>query len=194
MIAPVVNGYLVVDSPPVEFPYRGVDRQPWDLIESHYYERRLPEYLSNVFERIRSVENRGFWWPVCSSRSSAEAFLSYTENQGRPSEIVGVWSPYLQSLDQRVAVVDENVVTVGLDIVAVGEWSLLRCLQEVADRGAMDTLAQAINPYGLLHDKADVHRVEELYRTLSEAGFVEPIADPTSDLPVEPVTIFLLKC
>jgi hypothetical protein len=122
------------------------------------------------------------------------ALLKYTESQGCSSEIVGVWSPYLELVGgKESAIADENVMAAGVDVISVGEWSLLRCLQEVADRGAVKSLAQLLNPYGLLNDAADVRRVEELYRTLSEAGIVEPIADPDSGLPVEPVSIFLLR-
>jgi hypothetical protein len=194
MTAPIVNGYVVVDSPRVDFSYRGVDRQPWDLVEAHYYEGRLPEHLCTIFERIRSAENRGFWWPVSRSRSAAEALLKYTESQGCSSEIVGVWSPYLELVGGKEgSITNESVMVVGVDIIAVGEWSLLRCLQEVTDRGAAKSLAQLLNPYGLLNDAADVRHIEELYRTLSGIGIVEPIADPNSGLPVEPVSMFLLK-
>src|SRR4051812_23571261 len=49
-----MSGYIVVNSPRSGTQYRGVDREPWDLIEAHYYDRRLSQNLSRDFERIRS--------------------------------------------------------------------------------------------------------------------------------------------
>jgi len=194
MTTPIVNGYVVVDSSCVDLSYRGVDRQPWDLVETHYYERQLPEQLRTIFERIRSAENRGLWWPVSRSRWAAMALLKYTESHGCSSEIVGVWSPYLELVGgDKGPAADENVRAIGVDVISVGEWSLLRCLQEVTDRGATRSLAQLLNPYGLLSDAADFHHIEELYQTLSRIGIVESIADRNCGLPVEPVNIFLLK-
>lgn len=186
-----VSGYFVVDAPRAETPYRGIDRQPWDLVESHYYARQLPHDLLHEFERIRSAEHRGLWWPICTSRAAAAVLLEYSESQGRRSELVAVWSPYLGLVLGDGAAPDPEIVPVGIDVVTVGEWSLLRALQECPRTSGGNAVRELLNPYGLLSNASDVRVVEETYRALAEEGVVEPIAEANSGLPVEAVTIFL---
>lgn len=184
-----ISGYVVVDAPKIGARYRGIDRQPWELVDLHYCTKVLPPEVLYEYSRMQSLTTRGLWWPVCSSAEVAERLLAYSEEEGRPSEVVAVWSPYLDTIHGSSTLDGEQVVPIGVDVVAVGEWSLLGALE---DCDAIEGVRALLNSYGLLSDAANVGVVEDAYRALVKEGVVEPIADAASGLPVEGVAVFLV--
>ncbi|WNG40967.1 hypothetical protein F0U61_50175 [Archangium violaceum] len=190
---PDVSGYIVVDKPRQEFPYRGVDRKPWEVVAGHFYEGRLPKEERSKFEQIKLREPRGFWLPVSREIGAAHELLAYSIANGAPCELIAVSSPYLSSLRFRAEASGRTLFRLGTDVISVGEWSLLKILQEHVLQDPSHPLPFILNEHGLLRDGRDVGTVESLYREWAELGRVEPIADVASGLPVEPVDVFLLE-
>lgn len=188
-----VNGYIVVDKPQHGFIYRGVDRNPWEVVTDHFYEGRLPKEERSRFEHISLHEPHDLWWPVSREIGAAHELLAYSIANGPPCELIAVSSPYLSSLRFRAETSGRPLHFLGTDVISVGEWSLLKILQEHVLEDPSHPLPFILNEHGLLRDGRDVGKVEVLYREWAELGRVEPIADVASGLPVEPVDVFLLE-
>jgi hypothetical protein len=180
------NGYLVVRNQGTR--YRGPDRQPWDAIDDAYWAGRLPPSIRGQYEEMRA--KRGLWWPTVCSLSHAMDLANYSEGVGGGSwEVVGVHSPYLASLGMP-ACPDSNVFEqCGLDVVSVGEWSLLRALIEAhPEQSDIEIL---LNEVGLISDPDSVQSVVRKYRSFVKAGRVEDTAEPTADRGIETIVVFL---
>ena len=190
MIEPVVNGYVVV-SARGGGAYRGVDREPWETIDARYYARTLPEDIRRIYETMRGTEMRGLWWPSSSSRQDARRLLSFTRIHEPSAEMIAIESPYLEHAVGRDGWTDSSVEFLGVDMVSVGEWSLLGAVER-AGVGGSDDVVPPLTDAGLLRDASGTARIEAYYRRLAERGRVEPIADVDSGVPVEPVRVYLM--
>lgn len=111
--------------------------------------------------------------------------LSYSRQEDARVELIGVFSPYLSHGQESSR--EEAARFLGVDVIAVGEWSLLKALDEVGK-----TQDVPLNAFGLLDDDSRVEWVASRYRELASRNEVEPIADPHPDLPVEPVWVYAL--
>jgi hypothetical protein len=166
-----------------------VDRQPWEIIDDSYYRHRLPNELRDLFQASR--EERGFWWPTLTSRRDAEQMLAYTRNQGQPAEVVGVFSPYLEHAIGRRSWIDDHACLIGIDVISIGEWSLLRALQEASVTLPRD-IQPLLNDSCLLCDAAGATALVQYYCILAEQGIVEQIAEGESALGTEAVSIYVV--
>lgn len=184
--APHPNGYLVVQQRAGR--YRGPDRNPWDIVDEAYWAGRLPLGLRTHYERMKA--ERGLWWPTTCSLNIATQLAEYSARiTGESWEIVGVCSPYLASLG-RTACVDAGAFSrFGLDVVSVGEWSLLRALIEAAQVGA--DIDGFLNEFGLLSESSSVSAIVRSYSSAVQAGQVEEIGLHTAERGIEVVQVFL---
>lgn len=189
MTTSLINGYMVVGLPGAG-NYRGVDREPWDIIDAAYYDRDLPSDIQQIYASIKNDPSRGFWWPTVQSRTEAAKLLAFTRTREPQAELIGIVSPYLDRVAGRAGQQDTTLLHLGFDLISVGEWSLLRAMAESATH-LPDRTAALINASGLLRRAEDADRVETSYRRMAEQGFVEAIADRGSGLPVEPVGVYL---
>lgn len=130
MSAPMINGYTLVSSQGSGI-YRGPDRDPWDLVDERYYAGTLPEAIRVEYEILKSDEARGLWWPTSTDLSSATRLAEFSRQAGGDVELIGVFSPYIDQLPHRKAWEEPRARLLGLDVVSVGEWSLLRAMLEV---------------------------------------------------------------
>jgi len=191
MSAAIVNGYILVSPPNSKVVYRGPDRAPWELVDDDYWEGRLPRALRAAYESMRSDESRGVWWVTCKELAAATSLADFERERGRSIELLAVRSPYLASSDSREWE-EPRAVLLGVDVISVGEWSLLRVIQE-SRHPACDALKVMMNKAGLLPDASSVRMIERKYRELASANIVEPIAEPDSGIVVEPVETFALE-
>jgi hypothetical protein len=187
MTAPLINGYLVVSAPSERLSYRGVDREPWEAIDEAFYARTLPLDIRREYEVMH--DECEFWWPALRSRRQAERLLAYTRQHEPSAELIGVLSPYLANMLGYEAWPDSTATWIGIDIISIGEWSLLRALQEASVSLPGDEVA--LNEAYLLRSDAEASRVEQHYRRLAAENRVEPIADPDA-LGTEAVVIYTL--
>jgi len=192
MSAALVNGYILVSSPNLEAVYKGPDRAPWELVDDDYYMGRLPPTLRAAYESMRSDEARGLWWVTCKELAAAIPFAEFERERGRSVELLAVRSPYLANSQDRQEWEEPRAIFSGVDIISVGEWSLLRIIQE-SRHPACDDLRAIVNDAGLLPDPSSAHTIERKYRELARANIVEPIAEPDSGLVVETVEVYALK-
>lgn len=171
----LVNGYLVVETTSA---YQGVDREPWGQIVPAFYAQTLPAQPHAAFEKMSS--ERVMWWPSCSSREEARDFLRLTHG----CELIAVRSPYVRDVVGREYWAEEELEWLGVDVIAVGEWSLLRVLHDAG------IAVEGLNDAALLEHGDSIELLTARYRDLAAEGRVEPIADSTAGLPVEAVHVF----
>lgn len=186
----IANGYLVVRASGGR-RYRGADRQPWELIDAAYYSRALPDDIRRLYEGMRAGEGRGLWWPTTSSREDATRMLTFTRAQEPAAELIAIHSRYLRHETGREEWTEASTRFLGIDVISVGEWSLLQALDR-AGVSLPQHIAAQLNSAGLLQDESEVELVEAYYRQLSNQGGVEPIADKDPRIPVEAVRVYLL--
>ena len=192
MSAALVNGYILVSSPDVKAVYKGPDRAPWESVNDDYYGGRLPPILRAAYEAMRSDEARGLWWVTCKELAAAIPFAEFVRGRGRSVELLAVRSPYLANSQDRQEWEEPRAVFLGVDVISVGEWSLLRAIQE-SRHPACHELDIMMNDAGLLPDASSVSTIEQRYRELASENIVEPIAGPNSGIVIEPVEVYALK-
>lgn len=186
-----VNGYLVVRAAGAR-QYRGVDREPWDTVDSAYFAQTLPPEIRHFYQDVRDAEKRGFWWPTTESGEIAQKMLSFTQSRDPDAELIAVFSPYLAQTMGRSAWTERGALLLGIDVISVGEWSLLRKL-ECASGQLPDPIAALMNESGLLRHADDAEVIAEHYRRVAEQGLVETIAGTDSGIPVEPVWVYTIE-
>ena len=134
---------------------------------------------------------RGLWWHTCDSLEDAERFLEYSRT--RPAgnskvELVGIYSPYINTLGVESWSAGEFTL-IGVDVVSIGEWSLLRALSGSSSEEGK-TVRDLVNSHGLLPNADAARRVEHLYRQAAERNAIEEIASVQGHLGVEAVGVF----
>ena len=193
MSEPEINGYLVVDRAPQGTMYAGPDRQPWKLVEDAFYANTLPPEFRQVYKRIRNDESRGLlWWPTAQSLEDAVPLLHWSRDAGGRVELLGVNSPYMSAIGSRKRWVEPKAAFIGLDVISVGEWSLLR---ELLSTPRLVEAAQlcGMNSRGLLDEQNNAVVVQTLYRDWEHAGEVEPFAPEGSGVIVECVEVYAIQ-
>lgn len=185
----LVNGYLVVSPREPGTTYQGPDRSPWEHIEQGFYEGELPETIRSSYASLRSDNSRGLWWPTCRDLGLATVLAAYSRKAGKSVEIIAIYSEYLAQSPDRVGWREPRARLLGVDVVAVGEWSLIRALLEARDPACAKVVG-TLNEAGLLPDLSCASFVRELYTELARANLVEPIADPGSGVPVEAIRVY----
>lgn len=185
-----INGYIIV-SPNRGGIYRGVDRDPWNTVDSAYYSHTLPPPVRKLYDRMKRSPERGFWWPTTPSIEEALTLLRFTQTQEPDAELIGVYSPYLRQHAKRKPW-REPLDFLGVDVLSIGEWSLLNGLEQ-ASLLLQGDIRKTINEHGLLCDESSAARLEEYYRHLSEKNLVEAIASASSGILIEPVHVYLPK-
>ena len=179
------NAYLLVPRPTTRF--QGPDRTPWDVVGEAYWARRLPRDLRTYYEQM--MRRRWCSWPTTRSLDIATALADYsTRMSGESWEIVGIFSPCLAALETASCSDAEGFSRVGVDVVSVGEWSLLRALEEAPH--VIVPLERLLNQYGLLSDSRDVPLIVRSHAFAVQARWVEEIADPATGYGIEAVDVF----
>ncbi len=115
--------------------------------------------------------------------------LAYSRTKERRAELVAICSPYLRYLG-RDEWSEPAAEFLGVDVISVGEWSLLRAMERAAI--SLPKEVAQLNRSGLLRDESAIARVEAYYRELSDQGRVEPIAARDTGVPVESARVHLV--
>lgn len=186
-----INGYLVVRVAGAR-RYRGVDREPWDTVDSAYFAQALPPEMRYFYQDVRDAEKRGFWWPTAESLEAAEKMLAFSQSREPDTELIAVFSPYIEQTIGRRAWAERGARLLGIDVISVGEWSLLGKL-ECASGQLPGPIAALINEAGLLRHADDADVIAEHYRRVAGQGLVETIASADSGIPVEPVWVYTVE-
>lgn len=189
MNVPLFNGYLLVSEKNSNTLYRGVDRVPWDYIGGGYYAKSLPTNLNHIYEALRKGNSQSLWWPTSTNLADTVLLQEFSTTAGVGTELLGVFSPYLAEALGRDAWEEPAADLLGVDVVSIGEWSLLRSLLESPMAGKVMGL---VNGHGLLPDTAGIEVIDRMYKKFAAENIVEPIAGSGSGLAVEPVTVFLM--
>lgn len=189
MSIPWVNGYLVVSPKTPPEIYQGPDRSPWAHFEECFYGELLPGPIRDAYASLRSDQSRGFWWPTSTDLDTATNLAAYSREAGRDAEVIAIYSPYLADSEYRKGWHEPRGRLLGVDVLGVGEWSLLRALLTAPDPACRNVVA-SVNAAGLLPDASRAGIVEARYRELARIELVEPIADADSRIPVETVTVY----
>jgi len=106
--------------------YSGIDRMPWFDVDEGLYDGTLPEDLRAI--RKESIDSctdfSGI--EVVTGLADAKALLAHSNAREDRNEVVAVRSPLLEELKGTIPVPEHAVSWLGCDVVAFGEWSLLR--------------------------------------------------------------------
>lgn len=188
-----VNGYVVVVSLRADVqPYRGVDRDPWAPLVASDGQWRLPPELDRELMLARSGEARGdFSFPTVTDLSIARRLLAAARPEKDP-ELIAIYSPYLTEGLGRAPWPQEEADFLGVDVVGLGEWSLLGALQSDGAPPSVRLPSGLLNSNGLLPDATRLPDVVRHYRAAARAGHVEELAGP-GQLPIEPVSVFSVR-
>jgi len=135
------------------------------------------------------MNQRGFSMPTCTDRADAERLYRYSCHGGDPVQLIAIHSPYLGEVYGRASWTESDAVSIGFDVVPVGEWSLLCAVEPLLETSASQT-ARFLNTTGLLDDAASAPLVEREYRLLAAQGIVDDFAPPGTGLPVESLEVF----
>lgn len=191
MTNPKCNGYMVVDAR--QTAYAGADRDPWGplvrargmgLVSNTLWGRYLEE------ERTRS---RGYWWPSVADLELARQFLSCSRMADPSSQLIAVQSQYLESIG-RLEVDLGSGAALGVDVIAVGEWSLLGALCAASAAGRLSPVCPfEVNENWLLRDRNDSGHVIEYYRRCQHDGVVEAIAPEAAGLGFDAISVSLVE-
>lgn len=209
MMTPVLrpNGYLVVRAPHTLYrgadreprdavghaywdgrlhtSYRGPDREPWHAVGDAYRDGRLPPEIRDRYAQMR--RENSYWWETVQSLSEAIDLAKYSEEaSGTPWEVVGVFSPYLASLGRTACFDADAFEACGLDVISVGEWSLVRALAEAYPNSV--ELQSVLNEFGLVSKPDSVDFIVQRYWSSAQ---VEEIGQPTADRGIDAVVVFL---
>lgn len=182
MVTRHVHGYLVVSPAKPPLSYRGVDRDPLDVVGDDFYRGSLPGDLRAAYKRCDERGTSRVWMPYCEGVDEARVFLRYTRARVPDAELVAFSSAYLS--DAPTFAVPDGARWLGVDVVAPGEWSLLK------EMSAGGVPWGDSNLSGLLEDEGQVAEVEARYRALTLQGLVEEIAAPDDRLPVSAVHVY----
>lgn len=187
-----VNAYSIV-VPPVGGgrAFRGISSDWIERVGDAYYAESLPKELRVAYESIGSEDH--FWTPTfCDERTLRLVVDWFTSMSPALSiEVIACYSPYLHKCVGRKPWVDRRAEPLGIDVVSIGEWSLLRELQVMLG-SRCQFLAENTNAEGLLLDSSKVAELVDLYRSLSIENKVEPIGDEDPRVPVEAVEVYSL--
>jgi len=154
-----------------EKTYRGLDRLPWEDLERRYFDRRLPASLQPIYDMLKATNRDLSGIEILKSYSDAQEVLRFA---GTTSEIIAIWSRELEELKgAEAANVDARFL--GLDCLAIGEWSVLRDGVYAKPDQFAASVAR-LNEHGLLSSDHDCETAFRTYVALSREAIVEPLA------------------
>ncbi len=189
-----VNGYVVVDAAGGLLRYRGLDRKPWELVDLDFYADKLSPELKKAY-LVFDTSEHGLFQPQIATKKIAAQFINHSRQAGRAVELIAVRSGYLDEVRGTTLVNASELEFLGIDVVPVGEWSLIGDLiySDPIRTQFLTDFADVLNENILLREKEPVARLEAYYRHLAAQNLCEPIDDPSPDFPVEGVEVYLVK-
>lgn len=156
--------------------YCGVERLPWDVVRRDFWTRELPGDVHAAYLRIYR-EGRTRYCEPLASLDDARLVLDFSDRRFRGHEIIGVAGMEAGGdLLEEAARNGVELRFLGFDVIAAGEWSLLKsgvfeAPQHLADwvgrlnlHGLLDEVSEGLVS-GLVHDyarAAEVRAVEDL--------------------------------
>lgn len=181
----IVNAYLVVQHR--DSGYRGVDRDPWGALRDAHYQARLPQDLAGVLAEL-TPPSAGLFSPLLTrSRTRAhELSDASVALDGAAWDVIGIHSALLLA-EGMPEWADNDLVSVGFDLVGAGEWSLLEALTGVQDVPELRDALRPLNARGLLPAQSLRDEFVEAYVHAEQAHLVEERA---WDLPIDLVEVF----
>ena len=188
----LVNGYVLVSLDTSGSIYRGPDRALWEKVDDDYYSGRLPPQLHMAYKSIKSDDSRGIWWTTCKTLETVISFAEFENKKNHNVEPLAVWSPYLANTQSCQGWEEPRATLLGFDVISIGEWSLLRAIQECQHGAHCEDFEIKVNKAGLLSNSSSVREVENKYQKLASEGMVEPIAEVNSGAVVESIEVYSL--
>ena len=170
--------------------YHGLDRMPWfDLDELWYLNAASPE-LGEFRRRLR--EENDDWSGIYlvdtlfEVRQAKDALDKARPAVAEHNEIVALYSPTLEKLKSRASCERSSIAFLGLDVVGIGEWSLIR--EGLFGATALQAeWAKALNEWGLFESQQDCAEFADAYRAASRQLNVEELGRETR---VESIAVY----
>ena len=156
--------------------YGGIDRMPWFDLDEEFYNGALPESVAPLREALSRGEDDLTGLRLCRDLSTARALLEFNAYSRRVNELIAVRSDKLAGIKGTVGFDGAAALSLGFDLVSLGNWSLLR--EGFFRSPSFFPLREhVLNEFGLLRAPAAVHEYVELYEAAALAGEVEELPE-----------------
>jgi hypothetical protein len=152
--------------------YRGIDRLRWEDIELAYYDRHLP---SDILPIWRELEGDTVDFSGIKLLRDYEKTKKILDLSGEKSEIVAIWSPYLEEI-RGASFCEVTLTYLGLDCFSIGEWSVILSGVYQRPEHFPEAVAQ-LNDHGLLTSDTECDAVYARYLELASLKIVEPLTE-----------------
>ncbi len=187
-----IQGYMVVRRPEMncdqqgrgayrrtaprlgEISYFGIDRMAWFDIDEAYYDGDLPESLRHQYRLLAEQNDDATGIRLLTDLLSAQRLLEHSNQPIVANEMIAVRSERLTQVKKSVAVADEHITWLGLDVVGLGHFSLIEG-GLFADPGSFPDWRGAITPFGLLRSELNLEWLVQCYMKGEAAGRLEPV-------------------
>jgi len=198
------NGFLVVRLPQFNFDaqgrgafrseppklgkiyYGGVFRMPWFDLDEDYYGGKLPTALASTRQKIKELNRDFSGIDVCDNYEDAGAILEYSNRQSSRNEIIVVRSEKIKEIKGNTLYVDGEIEWLGVDLVALGAWSLLEN-GLFPSPSYFSRWTRNLNSNGLLIESTDFGGVVQDYLVAASKGGAEEF--PSQLYGMDPVEI-----
>jgi len=154
--------------------YRGVDRLAWRDLDNLFYRNLLSKELVSKREELVRLNNDISGINLTFDIPFIEAVVALNP---RESEAIGIWSKEL-SMMKGGKNLEIQYCLLGIDCVAIGEWSLIAA-GIFCEPSEFSEFVPQLNENGLFDTQDRCLDLIAKYDQLSESEIVEPLA-PTS--------------
>lgn len=151
--------------------YRGLDRLPWEDLDSQYYNKSLPVHLSEMRNILDKKNNDLTGVRVTSNLDIARSVFNLNPTA---CDVIGVWSEELSSIKGEY-LIDGEFHYMGLDCISLGEWSAI-LVGIFSNPDKFSEFVPLLNDDGLLSKISDCAALFRRYKQLSKLGLTEPMA------------------
>ncbi len=166
--------------------YGGVFRMPWFDLDEDHYAGKLPTSLESTRRKIKEANRDSCGLDVCDGYKDAETILEYSNRDFERNEIIAIRSERLQEIKGSVLYTDTEIDWIGVDLVALGAWSLLENgLFPAPSYFARWTTC--LNSDGLLIDSTDFDSFVRDYFVAVSKGGAEEL--PPSLYAIDPIEV-----
>jgi hypothetical protein len=156
--------------------YRGIDRMPWEEVDSAFYSKSLPKGDGEIWANMQK-ERRGLYGGiVCRTKKEAEALLSFSNRNQHANELCVYYSDKLSAIRGCIEI-EETIEWLGYDVFSIDNWSLIAngvlCSSEFLRQWKSD-----LNENFLLDSADNVSKLIKDYKEFAKNDqFVEDIIE-----------------
>jgi hypothetical protein len=104
--------------------YRGIDRMPWEEVDSAFYAKSLPKGDGEIWANMQKERKGQFGGFVCRTRKEAETLLAFSNSKQHINELCVFYSEKIAAIRGSIEI-EENIEWLGYDVFSIDNWSLI---------------------------------------------------------------------